>query len=454
MRIIWIQWLVAALAACNIMMLQPARAEIEACEGAGFVRPSDGDMGTIYMMPEPVNSSFPRLGYLPAGTVVKLEAAFSPTSTTFRNRYCGFSIGSIIRGHLDRRFVQSLDVSLTSLGVSQEQVQALIAPAHPDVEQPLEIFEDAELTSLSLAASRSQRNLVFALRGFDTVDHDVVEVRFVRAGSALLPENLETGFIDIEQDRDLNIEGTFRRQFLSQGLSDVPRIEAPGLDWRARFNAYVGSLITEGRNVANFTIDLVEEQILTLAGCKREGRLSLELSANGGFSGTFLGASAEGGTSLVFSIDDDEAMQFAISGNETSLHLLMSGLAKCEGRRAFFLQEADIVVRSDQERIGDISFSIVRSEFYNLLEDEPALQSRLQPESLDRRSRISNIRGDLHPIMVVRRIPRSQEQHYWAYFDAIERYLTNSVFDIVEVPRDMRFPIILLTMEALTHWRS
>ena len=442
------------LITCYIISLQPAKAEVGDCEGLGFVRPADGDMGTIYLVPEPLNGRFPRLGYLPAGTVVSLEAPTSTARLSFRAGHCGFSIDSIIRGHLDRRFVHSLDNSLGELGLNPALVGALITPAHPNVEQPLEIFRDVELTRRSLAASRSQRDFVFSLDSIGHEGHDVMEVRFIRAGSSFIPENLETGFIDVSQDRDLSIEGTFRRQPLNRGSSETPSGEAASLDLRARFNAVVARLIAGGREVFNFTNDLVDEHLLTLAGCKRKGELSLELGAEGEFSGAFLGASVEGGTSLVFSIEDDEAMQFAISGNEASLQLLISALTKCEGRYPFFLQEADIVVRFDQEGIEDINFSIVRSEFYNLLNDEPALQSRLRPESLDRRSRISNIRGDVHPIMVVRRIPETQDQHYWAYFDAIERYLTNSVFDVVDVPRELRFPIILLTMETFSHWRS
>lgn len=434
---------------------QSAFAHLAKCEGLGFVHSISGDYGTIYVTPEPIKGRFPRLGYLPAGTVVELKSPFVRSKESFQKQHCGFTIGAYIRGNLDRRFIRPLDKTLDQLRLNKTDIEALIVPANPDVRLPLQIFSDKVLTEVSHTIARGQESLILMPKDGNNEAQSVNMVWFLRDGSDLNPSNLETGYIAADHDRDLSLDGTFRRHNLNTAPPQEGEVNKEKLSWFERFKAFVITQVSDGESDANFStnFDLAKKKLLTLAGCKRQGNLSLELKASAGFTGSILGASAEGGTSLTLSIDDDEVVQFANKGNIADIQLSISGLTKCDGRQPFFLKEADIVVSSAHDSIDDIRFTVVRSEFFNFLKDEPTLKERLVPDQLERRSRISNIRGDMHPIIVVQRIPKFKEQHYWLYFDALERFLTNNVFDTVDVPRDIRFPMVLLTMEALSHWR-
>jgi hypothetical protein len=116
----WITLLsVIVLSALSSELARATIAANEPCEGWAIVSPPKDNFGSVYMGPHLIRrepkgiESYPRMGYLPSGTVIKLAEPEKGRSVHLH--HCGFRFRKAIVGHIDRRHVTKLDKVIRAL---------------------------------------------------------------------------------------------------------------------------------------------------------------------------------------------------------------------------------------------------------------------------------------------------------------------------------------------------
>jgi hypothetical protein len=377
--------------------------------------------------------------------VIQLHAPIAELGAGFRRQHCGFSYRGVVTGHVDRSDVASLSEVLAGLHLEIGDVVAAVAPANP--EAPLTIYADPGGQEVAATVTRGDVSPVFVLKGADAENSDYMQVKYVPAGRTANEAEVVTGYIDRTSDRDQSLDGTFRKYYLEQ-TSQQPRQPLDQPDWVQNLNAFARRLVKAGAE--SVAIMTGKEELAKLAGCMRSGSLTLSVKANGGFTNGFLGASVESDGKLIWTIGPDDLFQFANIGVDGTLLLAISGLAKCKDRSPFYLQDAAILIDSPGSQGQPVSFSIVRDEFYRLVERN----EKLKPYKLEDESKIANTNGTLNPLLVLPKVDGDSSPLYWAAFDTVEQFMTEHVFDVKAVPDRDKLAVILLTMQALSLWRS
>lgn len=422
-----------------------AWAQASDCTGLAYVKPADNYFGEIYLDWGLHGANYPRRGYLPAGVVVLLEEP-GEGRRDHRRDNCRFSLKGTIRGHIRRQSVKPLTPILQALGVEESEISAFVAPAHPNTTRPLQIFETADLRTVQYTVQRNNPGVVLAVKSTQTGPADAVKVLFLRNAASPEPGSLEEGYIDPFDDRDLDLDGTFRL-FSLQGEA-APHRENEGIAFLDQAYAFWNSLVSQGVGLTEEAWRETSQQLESLATCQREATVTFKLTAEAAFELGFFGASGEGTNELSWSIDKDEHLQFAALGSDQNVTLRLSGLTKCNGRNPFIFQEAEAVIENMRSDDAKHRFNISRAEFYTYLTRIIGENSDL----IEAGSRASNIRGSIHPLIIVERNVPGIGQDYWQLFDAVERFFVERIFTVTDVPKQDRFLVILMVMHLLSLW--
>lgn len=415
------------------------------CSGLAYVKPADKYFGEIYVDWDLHGSIYPRRGYLPAGVIVLL-AEPGEGGRAHRRDYCRFSIRGTIRGHVRRQSVQPISPILNALGLRQDDISAFVAPAHPDTTRPLEIFATADLREMTYTVPRNDAILVLVVDVDENPSADALKVLFLPENTTLQPGALEEGYIDPFDNRDRDLDGTFR--LFSLKTDPAPRQSDEEATVLQHAYAFWNSLVSSGAQLTEEAWLQTAQQLEALATCQREAKVNFTLTAEAAFELGFFGASGEGTNELSWSIDKDEHLQFAAIGSEQDVTLRLSGLTECKKRNPFTFQEAEAVIETIGPGEAKRRFNISRDEFYiyltRIFGDDATL--------IEATSRTVNIRGSIHPLIIVERNVPGIGQDYWQLFDAVERFFVERIFTVTTVPEQDRLLVILMVMHLLSIW--
>lgn len=181
----------------------------EQCDGAAIIWPTEDHYGSIYISRDLRDGSFPRLGYLPSGTVVTLDEPYADSKDGFKKQHCGFRFRDAIVGQIDRRHITKLTGTLRSANLNDSDA-VIIAPSNPNSEKSLFLHEGKDSDSKVIKqVSRGDRIIILAsLRDLRDTS-DTIKVRYTDDILSRSPEFAEA-YVRREDNRTFGYDGTFR----------------------------------------------------------------------------------------------------------------------------------------------------------------------------------------------------------------------------------------------------
>ena len=427
------------------------------CKGLAYVKPDGGLFGTIYVSYEPSQGGgFERRGYLPSGMVVRLKPTHGDWTGSEQSReYCGFTYAGVIQGHLKQSEQSSLTLLLQRLKIEASELAAFVAPAYPDTNRPLRIYnEPSETSVVDAEVQRNSFSPILLQKSDGPIERcsdGFLEVRYLPRGADPISSNLRNGFIASNDDRSCDSGGTFRLYSLEH--ADATNVGKTSL--MKRFENFVASFLgVDPSEIGILLNNKVLSEIANLAGCKRNGAVTIRLSADAGFKTGFLGFEVDGTGALTWQFPSDEVLQFDDVGSAGQTKLSLSGVAKCKNRYPEYLEEAVVIVETAATGDRPQQFVITRDEFFSDLIRSSGLKETYLNE-LKELSKLSNPPGDkLHPLLVIPKKNGVEIPYYYVLFDQVERYMSSRVFENIAPEPEQEMALILLVVEALTYWRN
>ena len=303
----------------------------EQCDGLAIVSPPGPDFGTVYMGPQIISrqeknpkrfeEKYPRVGYLPSGTVINLEEP--KKGKTLHLKHCGFRYRDAIVGHIDRGHITKLDNAIRALkssnpdwaDLSTSEI-AFISPANSD--EDLTLYKSPDLSSVLAKLSRSDRSAILFPRSNLDEQSDVIEVRY--APDITTPV-LEKAYVKKTDDRDYNLAGAFR---IFTSLADSPRRSSETTGERLDFDKYLQLIKLPKDKILTFT-EIMKKYGPYLGACGHTESAEVEVGA--GFDlFVKVGASVK----VAWEKPKDEAIQTARFGPFENSELVVAARAHCD----------------------------------------------------------------------------------------------------------------------------
>ncbi len=416
----------------------------EPCEGPAIVWPPEDLYGSIYISATLHEGAFPRVGYLPSGTIVTLNEPSGDVRAGFLKNYCSFNFRNVVVGNIDRRHITKVGKLISAANLTETEA-VVISPANP--ESGLELFHSRDVTSKPFATLKRSDRTIILLSTRDISDgSDALRVRYTADISSRAPRFTEA-YIKTEDDRLSNFAGTYRmfRAVPPERLVMVPANVAAS--WLDNLKMYLSSFI-KSRTQLSSIIDQLK-QYAGVGDCGRSEKVELQLELSAGADIKIVGMDVKGSSSIEWEKPEEKATQFASFRANTPLALTISGTAQCKGKYPAYLEQADVIVGDPNLNNGQ--FVVDRDELFSRFSEESDLKELKDEASLIGIRRDKSV--GLTQMVVVPQKPE-QSRFYYTYFNQLERFMYDDVFQTpLSIDDDDRYALTLLVGEAITYWR-
>ncbi|WP_456817083.1 hypothetical protein [Bradyrhizobium sp. USDA 4520] len=392
------------------------------------------------------DGTFPRLGYLPSGTVVNLEEPYADSKDSFKKQHCGFHFRDAIAGQIDRKHITKLAETIRSANLDDLDA-VIISPSNPNPEKALSLYERQDAPSKVVAKlTRVDRAIILASARDLKDGADTIKVRYTSDLLGHAPRFSEA-YVRTEDDRTRGYDGTFRifRPFVPTDSSPPER----GRDsWFDSLKRYLVAFVSPAGNIST-VVDGLKRHV-GLGSCGHSEIVKVELEAKAGAETKIVGMSTTIEGTLEWKKPEDKAVQYAKFGSGKDFALTVAGTAQCSGEYPAYLERVHIVIGDPGPENRD--FVVDREEIFEVF-SEDATTKKLKEKA----RRISTKRDKTLGLTQMIFVPamRADSGLYYTYFDRLEKFMYDDVFQTpLAIDEEDKYALTLLVGEVLTYWEA